>query len=412
MESRLSYYRDRVITVHGINSRGEWQDELSPILTPFFEPIPIKYEDYRFRGDIKLFFGPFTLTVLLGSILMYLIVYLSFRVFSPTHLLFLLLLLVVAYGEAHYRRYKLVQRFKEEVTRKTGKGRPPHVIAHSLGSYLIGSTLERYPDVQFKHVILTGCVLPSDFDWHALYLNYDNFTSVRNEVGERDRVSWFAGVLRRALRGLGNAGYRGFRDSNTFSHRGRILDIAQTKPFVHSMSNPYGPCGICRADGSSARVHNVIINKFNHSDPFVGDGHASKFWIPYLWGYQPKEYWDLIELCRNAAAAAGLSLRRQLAIIENEIGDHYCHWVKKTLRDYLRECIEGRIDSDDYAGENLDNLVRRAIGLIWRSIEDAEKHGASNQPLAMNPHIGISRAVDAIVGAQEIYDSSRKNSAP
>lgn len=47
-----------VITVHGINSDGEWQERVAPILHPHCRCVPFKYPDYRYWGFALQFFSP------------------------------------------------------------------------------------------------------------------------------------------------------------------------------------------------------------------------------------------------------------------------------------------------------------------------------------------------------------------
>jgi hypothetical protein len=53
----------KVITIHGINTRGGWQDSIKTALEPHFECIAIKYRDYRWLGETKILLDPFTLLI-------------------------------------------------------------------------------------------------------------------------------------------------------------------------------------------------------------------------------------------------------------------------------------------------------------------------------------------------------------
>src|SRR5262249_21705368 len=50
-----------VMLIHGINSNGEWHTDVSKVLEPHFQCIPIRYRDYHFRGELKLFCWPWAL---------------------------------------------------------------------------------------------------------------------------------------------------------------------------------------------------------------------------------------------------------------------------------------------------------------------------------------------------------------
>ena len=48
------------------------------------------------------------------------------------------------------------------------KGRPPSVVAHSFGTYILGYTLLGFDFIRFDKVILCGSILPPDFPWDHL----------------------------------------------------------------------------------------------------------------------------------------------------------------------------------------------------------------------------------------------------
>jgi hypothetical protein len=85
-------------------------------------------------------------------------------------------------------------------------GRPPSVVAHSFGTYILGYTLLRFDFIRFDKVILCGSILPPDFPWDLL-IERGQVQAVRNEFGVRDpwvrRVRWI-------VRGTGPSGAVGF----------------------------------------------------------------------------------------------------------------------------------------------------------------------------------------------------------
>jgi len=102
-------------------------------------------------------------------------------------------------------------------------GRPPSVVAHSFGTYILGYTLLRFDFIRFDKVILCGSILPPDFPWDQL-IERGQVQAVRNEFGVRDPwvrwVRWF-------VRGTGPSGVVGFtgqhprleEDEFDFGHR-------------------------------------------------------------------------------------------------------------------------------------------------------------------------------------------------
>src|SRR6266853_415879 len=49
----------RVITIHGVNSKGEWQEDVAKALGVFFNFEPIKYNHYRWFCGTELVLNPF-----------------------------------------------------------------------------------------------------------------------------------------------------------------------------------------------------------------------------------------------------------------------------------------------------------------------------------------------------------------
>lgn len=55
-----------VITVHGINSDGEWQEQIESVIGPFCECRMYRYRDYRYAGFLLQFFHPYWLLFAIG----------------------------------------------------------------------------------------------------------------------------------------------------------------------------------------------------------------------------------------------------------------------------------------------------------------------------------------------------------
>jgi hypothetical protein len=405
-----------VITVHGINSDGKWQEQVEYALHPFFEFAHIKYDDYKFRGEVKLLLGPVAVSAFAGATLMLLWLFFSMHVFQAQLLLFPLVVLALGYPEAVLRRHRRVDWFKREIELRSRRGlepfrapgRTPHIIGHSLGTFLIGTTLRRFSDVRFNRVILSGCVLPCGFDWHGLHLRNQAFISIRNEVGKKDLVVKLAGLARLAVWGLGNAGVRGFYGYEK-AHQGKVLELSERREFVHSVDNAYGPCAECRPSEDYSGVHNVHIEEANHKTPFVGNGHITTFWLPFLWGIEPRTYLDFRNRC---SVAAELPPGRKLSVLESELGDLNLPWAGQTLRERVRHCIDVRIDpedrTEDQTVENVESLVDRSVRLVWRIVTSAEK--GEGAPELLNPESAIAAAVEATVEAEAHHGVRREDS--
>jgi hypothetical protein len=91
-------------------------------------------------------------------------------------------------------------------TSRSGFSGPPDVIAHSLGTWLIGHALQWYPSLRIGRLILTGSILRPDFDW-ARILDRGQVEAVLNHYGSED---FWARIAHFAIPDSGPSGRRGF----------------------------------------------------------------------------------------------------------------------------------------------------------------------------------------------------------
>lgn len=146
---------DWVIAIHGMNTRGAWQEEFSWYLATTWGPsVPVAVYKYG---------------------------------------------IVIAGVVMAWRRRKLRDglRYKLAVLRDQARAQGflgnPDVIAHSFGTWLLGHLLEaelrRGPEEQlmFGRIILTGCVLRPDFDWKSLK-DAGIIEDVLNHYGTKDLI--------------------------------------------------------------------------------------------------------------------------------------------------------------------------------------------------------------------------------
>jgi pimeloyl-ACP methyl ester carboxylesterase len=85
-----------------------------------------------------------------------------------------------------------------------------HVIGHSYGTYLLGYSLKRLPDMRFCRIVLAGSVLPKEFDWTSRLGK--QVQEVWNHRSQRDvPVAILCSVLRGlGMKDIGTGGYYGF----------------------------------------------------------------------------------------------------------------------------------------------------------------------------------------------------------
>jgi hypothetical protein len=90
-----------------------------------------------------------------------------------------------------------------------GFGGTPDVIAHSLGTWLIGHALQWNPTLKVGRVILTGSILRPDFDWGRL-ISQGQVEAVLNHYGTKD---FWARVTHYVIPDSGPSGRYGFNST-------------------------------------------------------------------------------------------------------------------------------------------------------------------------------------------------------
>lgn len=167
-----------VISLHGIETRGEWQKELTEAMGGEFVHVPLDYGTFRIW---------------------------NFR--KPSE------------------RRKKVDWFRDEYTRvcKEHGVKRPSIIAHSFGTYIFAMALEKYDELEFENVILCGSIVYRDFPWSS----FDRrFRFVLHDFGRRDWCVWIAEY---GVEDAGPSGKYGFNDLAN----GRVHQRARPK-FRHS----------------------------------------------------------------------------------------------------------------------------------------------------------------------------------
>ncbi|MGB8356679.1 MAG: hypothetical protein WCD79_22465 [Chthoniobacteraceae bacterium] len=165
-----------VLVLHGMNTRGPWQEELNWLVSRMYgHAVPVAIYKYGL--------------VLVGVVL-------SFRQRALTRQLI-----------------TRIQRLGGQ-SEKTGFGGVPDVLAHSFGTWLLGHALQSDPTLRVGRVILTGCILRPDFDWAAL-ISKKQVEAVLCHYGTKD---FWAGVSHYVIPDSGPSGRRGFNDRKQVVH--------------------------------------------------------------------------------------------------------------------------------------------------------------------------------------------------
>jgi pimeloyl-ACP methyl ester carboxylesterase len=260
------------------------------------------------------------------------------------------------------------------------------VIAHSLGTYLIARILQKYDEITVDRLVLVGAVVPRMFDWESiLKKNREAFLEIRNEVGQKDWVVQLVGAIKWFVRDFGNSGLRG----------------AFTGLRHHNLNNPWVPCELCNDVVEPVRYHNVMLQEFLHSDWFLGPGHASKVWLPYLWGYTPQEFKEWQQLCWSATYLAQEHQWRACRQVETILRRRRWAWTTIVdLETYISEEIRETASAFAIALETndfrtiLNDVVRDLHLCVTEAILESKNiNGQHSIIRPLHPLIAIARAV-------------------
>lgn len=193
-----------VLVLHGMNTRGPWQEELSWLVSRTYgHSVPVAIYKY---GVIRP-----------GAVL-------RFRLRALTSQLNARIKRLCGEGE------------------KSGFGGIPDVLAHSLGTWLLGHALQSDRELRVGRVVLTGCILRPDFDWAGL-IDRGQVEAVLCHYGSKD---FWARVAHFVIPDSGPSGRRGFNDTNRvthvetsgLSHSGFFLE-EQLPSFHHGIWQPF-----------------------------------------------------------------------------------------------------------------------------------------------------------------------------
>jgi pimeloyl-ACP methyl ester carboxylesterase len=348
----------KVVTVHGINTDGEWQNKVEGVLKPHFECVHIKYPHYRHLGASQLIFELRVLAIGLAATAAF---YFTHRLSTINAWLLCFVTLALARYCASVRRENVVAYFNRELQKHLMPNERPHLIAHSFGTYLTGRTLLKWNNTRFDSIVLTGSVLSHRFRWEKL--NCDDrraIERVRNEQGLKDMVAAAAIAAYGTIPKMGYAGLVGFKGD---------------EKLIHNNKGPYQRCSLCNPK-KIALVHNVHLDEIGHSDHFLTIGHAESFWLPFFWGIEPCEYQDWLDLCQKASEAeeeyglASPDLRR----CETWLRTTSWQWCDgETLEQYVHGRTLAHVANlnSRWSEAEIADLEKAAIRLLWKEAEDA-----------------------------------------
>ena len=167
--AKPQYYPPLAISVHGIRTHGAWQKTFAEVISG--SPMKVASYDYGKYG-LPRFLTPGFNRRKIDEF---------YKWYSET---------IKACTGVDLRRYD----------------RRPCLAAHSFGTWITCNAMLKYDDIRFDKVILSGSILPRDFNWAKLFAR-DQVALVRNESGHKDPwPSWAGRLIPRA----GPSGSTGF----------------------------------------------------------------------------------------------------------------------------------------------------------------------------------------------------------
>lgn len=368
-----------VLLVHGINSNAKWQSSIGRVLEPHFHVVKIRYWQYRWLGATKLALEPWAFLVF--GIASY---WIASRYLPVWEVIVVAVAvgLVVSFFTAPLRRAGALRSWIRQAGQYTSYSRP-HIIAHSFGTYLTGSALKTFPDVSARRVVFVGCVLDEKFDWEGLLRQKPKaFEAIRNDWTGKDRVVRLGRLLKWRIPDFGSAGIFGFA-------LGKL---------VHNVASPSQTCSSC-APGADAQIHNFDCTGLGHSDTFLG-GHAARFWLPFLWHFDPVEYGDLLDCCEAASEAYANSQDHELKVAEDELLNSAWEWAHGTLISRLRDVVK----QDPKLGtREPEELTGRASRLFWQILDRGRAAAESGEEqekkwiVYLHPSRALAAAVHEVI---------------
>ena len=368
-----------IITIHGIRTDGEWQGLFETVFDPHFH-----YESFKY-SEFKNSFGAIFLLGLewVALILVLLALVLEWRLgwlntlwlpwvangFCIVSVLWLARIL------AEGRRARVVSSFVNFVDEAVGGGRAPHVVAHSLGSFILGRTLFRFPEFYVGKIVLLGCVLTPKFRWDTLRRQFD---LVRNELGARDPIGTIAAILAPFVPELGPSGKHGFTDpAGSVEKFPRDIAGAPWRPCV---------CGTCPGGNSNWAVLNVDGQGIGHSDLTHMTLRARTRWLPYFWDIPPDHFQRFKELCLECDTLEENESPDLNGKVSQLLGDCW-FWSQGPLEDFLRRYF-GALQV-----EASETTLRTAATNLFRTIAAATRATTVGEQRYLHPLLALRYAV-------------------
>jgi pimeloyl-ACP methyl ester carboxylesterase len=375
----------KVLLIHGVNADTSWQDSVSFVLRPHFEPVKITYRQFQKVRQLSLL----GLEGLLRA-----------------------LLLPLGVNAATINEYRMSAM--GEVVAQMGRnmgGAPPHILAHSFGTYLTSIIFQRYDWARADRIIFAGAAVAETFPWREVHrqhpLGGNNFNELRNDWFLSDVIIKLASWVRQ-IPGLGCAG---------------VLGFTMDPGVVHNIVGPGFACSNWQRRGC-VPIHNVQRDIVTGADPAALDhslvylvpANVALFWLPYLWGLDATEYEDLRALSRGTEEAHRLKDKQTVGRKVQQFLDpaRKYSWWPKPLLEHLRDILNSDHYKNEWTGRPENELLGRIPAVLLARMDRAEvtqthlianSHRQDFSPdeatwdkvRDLHPNVALCRAIDQIL---------------
>jgi pimeloyl-ACP methyl ester carboxylesterase len=381
-----------VVTVHGAASNRAWQASVQKVLDPHFRCLPYSFDNYStLLGIVAVVLNVPLVVAAISAFVVACIMPLS--LLSLCLFLSVPALLLLSIYAARRKRAKAAEKLRSFIA-KNCPLLPPHVIAHSFGTYLVGTILQRFYDVRLANVVLVSAVLPTAFPWRDIVTGKPQaLGNLRSEFGGRDYLTKIAARLGWLAPDIGGAGANGF-------------DFDATH--VHSLRSPVLHCGVCTPLAAAAKIHNVSLEAFGHSDQFLGDQHSRVLWLPFLWDISIDDFTLYLRECFEAAQLERDGLFPEASDRIEALWQIRFAWLEQKSFEQYAEIVIREVLNKKHIPPHTVNLsgiledvkmfVHKVVELA--AIECAKTDGAVDAQVArrLHPRFAIASAAMRIVG--------------
>jgi hypothetical protein len=380
-----------IVSIHGIRSEGLWQEDFEKVFKHHFRFLRFKYGEFRHPIGAVLWIA-LELWVVLGGAVALLVAWRLDVLYGWRDWIIALstwlLLGFIANFLADIRRKRVVNKFVAWIDSEVQNELNPHIIAHSLGSFVLGRLLHNYPERDFKHIILMGCVLKRRYAWQEMSSRFD---MVRNEVAGRDWVSRLSTFLNPIIPEMGAAGIRGFSSIPGFVRTLNENDFGSPwRPCVDDCS-----CGFGKIDSPAARILNVWCAKLGHND--MARHRARLVWLPFLWDIPPRVHREFIEICQECFVLEKEKRRSELTAKANYLRKRCWFWTRGSLESFIETRLREELWTD---GSPTPELVTIAVRQLWHAVTRAALHNAPpSDEIYLYPTMAVDVAIASAIAS-------------